>query len=238
MLQPQPLRIPLRWSFFFVSINAAMVAKLVRDSQPIVLTEEEETLHVQSFAPLSRKQFKRLMDAGERITYAGDTLLTEEGVARPELLFILRGTADMTVKGKHTSTLNEGAFPNSLAFQRAGWVDDTARTASHRDLFWPAAYGTVRCQGEVHAIVWKKDELFALVDAQPEMRQAMDHVIVEAIMRRLLSNPDGANMKDYLRVISQSWAAQEVRKRKIRMMETRPPSPSTSSSLISRVSRS
>ena len=120
----------------------------------------------------------------------------------------------------------------------AGWVDDTARTASHRDLFWPAAYGTVRCQGEVHTIVWKKDELFALVDAQPEMRQAMDHVIVEAIMRRLLSNPDGANMKDYLRVISQSWAAQEVRKRKIRMMETRPPSPSTSSSLISRVSRS
>ena len=46
--------------------------------------EDVETLHVQSFAPLSRKQFKRLMDAGERITYAGDTLLTEEGVARPE----------------------------------------------------------------------------------------------------------------------------------------------------------
>lgn len=219
-LQPQPLRIPLRWSLFFVSINALMVAKLIDESMPVELTAEEEALHVASFAPLSRKQFKRLLDAGECMTFADEVLLTEEGVARPELIFILRGKADMTVNGKHTSTLSAGAFPNSLAFQRAGWRDDTVRTASHRDLFWPQAYGTVRCQGEVEAIVWSKDKLFALLDAQPEMRQSMDHVIVEAIMRRLLSNPDGANIKDYLRVISQSWAAQEVRKRKIRTMET------------------
>ena len=46
----------------------------------------------------------------------------------------------------------------------------------------------------------------------------MDHVIVETLVRRLLSSRDGANIKDYLRVISQSWAAQEVRKRKIHMM--------------------
>lgn len=126
----------------------------------------------------------------------------------------------MTVKGKHTSRLSVGAFANSLAFQRAGWRDDTVRTASHRDLFWPEAYGTVKCDGEVHAIIWPKEELFSLLDSQPEMRQCMDHVIVEAIMRRLLSNPDGANTKDYLRVIAQSWAAQDVRKRKIRMMAT------------------
>ena len=220
-LQPQPLRIPLRWSLFFVSINAAMVAKLIHERMPVELTDEEEALHVASFAPLSRKEFKRLLDAGERVTFADDALITEEGVARPELFFILRGTADMTVQGKHTSTLSVGAFPNCLAFQRAGWRDDTVRTASHRDLFWPEAYGTVRCQGEVHAIVWRKETLFALLDSQPEMRKSIDHVIVEAIMRRLLSNPDGANMKDYLRVISQSWAAQEVRKRKIHTMETK-----------------
>ena len=96
--------------------------------------------------------------------------------------------------------------------------DETARTASHRDLFWPAAYGTVRCDGDVVAIVWPKEELFGLLDSQPEMRQRMDHVIVETLVRRLLSSRDGANIKDYLRVISQSWAAQEVRKRKIHMM--------------------
>jgi hypothetical protein len=48
------------------------------------------------------------------------------------------------------SRLDRGAFPNCLAFQRAGWRDEhPVRTASHRDLFWPAAYGTVTCEGEV-----------------------------------------------------------------------------------------
>lgn len=217
-LQPRPLRIPLRWSMFFVSVNVAMIMHLVNERLPVELSPEEETLHVASFAPLSRKQFKRLLDIGQRVTFSDGTLLTEEGVARPELLFIVHGSANMTVKGKHTSRLNAGAFPNSLAFQRAGWQDDTVRTASHRDLFWPAAYGTVRCDGDVVAIVWPKEELFGLLDSQPEMRQRMDHVIVETLVRRLLSSRDGANIKDYLRVISQSWAAQEVRKRKIHMM--------------------
>ena len=31
----------------------------------VELSEQEEALHVASFAPLSRKQFKRLLDAGE-----------------------------------------------------------------------------------------------------------------------------------------------------------------------------
>ena len=68
--------------------------------------------------------------------------------------------------------------------------------------------------------MWSKEKLFNLMESMPEMRQSMDHVIVEAIMKRLLSTPDGANMKDYMKVISQSWAAQEVRKRKIHAMET------------------
>lgn len=219
-LQQRPLHIPLRWSIFFVGINACMLAQLVLEQQPVSLSDEEENLHVASFAPLSRKQFKNLMAIGEPVTFEDGARLTEEGVARPELLFILSGTARMTVGGKATSVLRAGAFPNSLAFQRAGWQDDTARTASHRDLFWPAAYGTVTCAGEVRAIVWPKDALMALLDSQPEMRKCMDHVIVEAIMRRLLSTPDGANIKDYLRVISQSWAATEVRQRKIRVMQT------------------
>jgi len=218
--QQRPLRIPLRWSFFFVAINAAMLAQLVLEQRPVVLSEEEEALHVACFAPLSRKQFQRLLAIGRRVTYEDGTRLTEEGVARPELLFIASGAANMTVGGKPTSRLRAGAFANSLAFQRAGWEDHTVRTASHQDLFWPAAYGTVRCDGEVCAIVWQKDELLALLDSMPEMRRSMDHVIVEAIMRRLLSTPDGANIKDYLRVISQSWADSAVRQRKIRMMQT------------------
>ena len=70
----------------------------------------------------------------------------------------------MTIDGKHTSTLARGAFPNCLAFQRAGWRNDACvRTAGHKDLFWPAAYGTVTCRGEVAALRWRKDELLARI---------------------------------------------------------------------------
>ena len=186
-LQAQPLRIPLRWSMFFVMINAAMVAKLVLDQLPIKLSEDEETLHVRSFAPLSRAQFKRLLDIGERVTFADGTCMTEEGISRPELFFIVTGSANLTVKGKITSRLGPGSFPNALAFQRTGWEDDRVRTASHRDLFWPAAYGTARCNGNVEAIVWRCDSLFKLLDSEPEMRQRMGHVVVEAIVRPCLS---------------------------------------------------
>jgi hypothetical protein len=53
------------------------------------------------------------------------------------------------------------------------------------------------------------------------MRQRMDHIVVEAILRRLLQNPEGAHVKDYVRVISQSWAESSVRKRKLHTMVTR-----------------
>ena len=217
-LQKQPLRIPLRWSIFFVGINLAMAVQLVSERLPIELSAEEEVLHVASFAPLSRMQFKRLLAIGERVVFSDGDRITEERVVCPDLIFITSGIADMSVNGKHTSRLTRGAFPNCLAYQRAGWRDDhPVRTASHRDLFWPSAYGTVTCQGEVAAIVWRKDDLLALLDSNPEMRQRMDHMCVEAIMRRLLRNPDGANVKDYLRVISQSWADSAVRKQKLQM---------------------
>ena len=219
-LQPRPLRIPLRWSALFVGVNLAMIAKLVMDALPVELTEEEETLHVVSFAPLSRKQFRNLLDIGERVTFPDGAKLTQEGVACTDLIFIVRGNADMTVRGKHTSRLSTGSFSNSLAFTRTGWQDDTARTASHRDMFWPSAYSTTTCKGEVEAVVWRKDALMALLDSSPDMRQRMDHMVVEAMMRRLFNSPDGANIKDYLRVISQSWADQAVRKRKLQTMQT------------------
>ena len=64
------------------------------------------------------------------------------------------------------------------------------------------------------ALRWKKDELLALLEAAPELRQRMEHVALEAIMRRLLRDTDGAHVKDYLKVIRQSWADADARKHK------------------------
>ena len=78
--QQHPLRIPLKWSVFFVGINLAMVVQLAIDRLPVDLSEDEEALHVASFAPLSRKQFKKLLAIGERVDFAEGERITEERV--------------------------------------------------------------------------------------------------------------------------------------------------------------
>ena len=181
-LHPRPLRIPLGWSAFFVLVNAVMAAKLMLDRVPPQLTEEEEELHIASFAPLNRKQFKMLLSAGEHVTYADGTTLTQEHEHCPRLYYIISGTADMYRSGKHRSWLERGAFPNSMSFLCTGWDASGARPA----------YGTIRCSGEVKVPVWESKSLLSLLDETPDMKQRMDHVVIEAIIRRLLNTPDGA----------------------------------------------
>jgi len=60
-LHERPLRIPFRWSVFFVVVNGVMALKLVRDRYPGAFGEEEESIYEGSFTQLSRGQFKRLM---------------------------------------------------------------------------------------------------------------------------------------------------------------------------------
>ena len=99
-LHRNPLRIPLRWSILLAGVNAAMVAKLVAEQLPVELSAEERALHAASFAPLSRRQCKQLLELGERVTFDDGDTLTEEGVVCPYLMLILEGAAHMRVDGR------------------------------------------------------------------------------------------------------------------------------------------
>lgn len=190
-------------------VNTGMAVMLFLDRVPPKLTEEEEGLHIDHFAPLTLKQFRALLDLGRRVTYSDGAELTHENESCHELYFILEGTADMSRKGKFTSRLGRGGFPNWMSFQRTDWDPE---------LEVPNAYGTIHCRGEMRCIVWDRKELQDLLDS--DMRQRMKNVVTESIVRRLLSTPEGANVQDYIGVISQGWADVAVRQRKIKSMLT------------------
>ena len=99
-LHRNPLRIPLRWSILLAGVNVTMVAKLVAEQLPVELSAEERALHAASFAPLSRRQCKQLLELAERVTFDDGDTLTEEGVVCPYLMLILEGAADMRVDGR------------------------------------------------------------------------------------------------------------------------------------------
>ena len=42
------------------------------------------------------------------------------------------------------------------------------------------------------------------------MRLRMDHVVIKSVIWRLLYDTGGADVKEYIRVISQGWADKEV----------------------------
>jgi len=213
-LRPQPLMLPLRWSAFFVMVNVSMATMLILNRMEPTLTEEEEELHIINFAPLTRKQFKALIDIGVRTTYPRGTFLTRTDEPCRKLYFILSGTTKMTdSSGKCTSRLQKGGFPNCMSFQRTGWNSSKRNTNC-------TAYGTIQCEGQVECIVWDDRELLALLDSSPndDMRLRMDHVVIEAVIRRLLHDIGGADVKDYIRVISQGWADKAVQQLKIQSM--------------------
>jgi len=220
-LRPVPLRIPLKWSLFFVVVNASMAAALVWDNLPPSLTPEEEDLHVNHFAPLGRKDFRKLMDLATMQSYNDGDLITIANEPCDKLFFILEGTANMkSLEGKHISKLQKGAFPNCMAFQRSGWNeignDDDATTNQQKR----HSYGTVTCQGPVTCLVWESQELLPWLAKDENLKLRMDHAIIEAVIRRLLVDSEGANVKDYIRVISQGWAHNSIQQRKIQTMLT------------------
>lgn len=164
-------------------VNGAMAIKFVLDEMPVVLTEEEEATYTQYFAPLTRKQFRKLIDLATVAEFHHGDLLTRVNEPCDKLYFILEGTATMKGEnGKHISALQVGSFPNCMSFQRCGW--DAKRRWSHdRDKNKPlnTSYATIKCEERVKCLVWDGTKLLNLLEQESSenggsMRLRLDHV--------------------------------------------------------------
>mmetsp|Transcript_34226 Transcript_34226/g.81881 ORF Transcript_34226/g.81881 Transcript_34226/m.81881 type:complete len:218 (+) Transcript_34226:601-1254(+) len=204
-----------------------MAIKFVMDEMPVVLSEEEEATYIQYFAPLTRKQFRRLIDLATIAEYHQGELLTRVNMPCDKLYLILEGTATMKGEnGKHISVLQRGSFPNCMSFQRCGW-DAKRRWSNDRDKNKPlnTSYATIKCEERVKCLVWDGTELLRLLDHESSenggsMRLRLDHVVVESMIRRLLVDSEGAKVTDYIKVISQGWADESAKDLKMQSMRT------------------
>jgi hypothetical protein len=79
LLHPRPLRIPLKWSAFFIAVNAGAACLLIADQWGGSLTEEEEHLYNEHFQMLTRGQFQKLLSLSITRPMADGTKLTVEG---------------------------------------------------------------------------------------------------------------------------------------------------------------
>ena len=144
LLHANPLRIPLRWSAFFVCVNFGMAVLIARERYPSGLTEQDEVLRSAFFDRLTPGDFVRLLALGERRELADGTTVTVQGKHCENLIFVERGIATLAVDGKHVANLERGGFINDVAFQQGAGA---------------GAYGTVVATGRLNVIAWEQSTL-------------------------------------------------------------------------------
>lgn len=169
-LHPRPLKIPLRWSAFFVLVNAAAASMLAMDRWGAPLSEEEEDLYQNHFAQLTKGQFYQLLSMGRKLRVPDGTVLTREGRACPRLYFIEKGTAKVFHHGAFASSVDCGGFVNDVAFQREE----------------EGAYGTIVAAGECSIIAWDQAELRGHLKGRSDMDRNIKYLLSEHLMKSLL----------------------------------------------------
>ena len=166
ILQPRPLRIPLRWSAVFVAANAIKGGLLALERWPTGMTEEDKALHESFFDRLTTSQFKELIDLGERLEVEQGVQLTKQHVTCSRLYFVEHGSATLLCNGERVATITRGGFVNDVSFQPSA---GTSRQAG--------AYGTAECDGRVRVISWDCAQLRSHLDQQPALAGSMRQVL-------------------------------------------------------------
>ncbi|EOD29734.1 hypothetical protein EMIHUDRAFT_456734 [Emiliania huxleyi CCMP1516] len=202
-LHERPLRIPFRWSVFFVVVNGVMALKLVRDRYPGAFGEEEESIYEGSFTQLSRGQFKRLMALATVETLPEGAVLTTERAACPHLYFVLDGSAQMRLNGEAVAVIGRGGFCNTLAYQRGELSPPPVPTPdpfeSKKRKPSPSlalagepgtpAYGTIRGRSPMRVVRW---ELAALRDLTAAGVHVQDYLGAKPTLRPSLTEAQEA----------------------------------------------
>jgi len=171
-LHARPLRIPLRWSAFFVAVNVAMVVQLARERWPGGLSDDDTQLMHAFFADtLSPSQFKQLLQLGERRTLPRGTRLTTEAEVCERLYFLESGRARLSVHGDEVAVVHRGGFVNDVAFQQGEGS---------------AAYGTVDSLDEVGVIAWDVTTLRRALETDPALGRLVNTVLVRSLVGQLL----------------------------------------------------
>lgn len=181
-LQAKPLKIPLRWSFVFVLINAGAAGLLVLDQFGARLTPEETHLFAAHFQEyLTRGQFYQLLQLAHSQRIPSGTTLTTEGQVSPHLYFLVKGQAKVYHHKTFAAYVDQGGFVNDVAFQRQQQQRREGKTEKQ-----DGAYGTVITNGDTQVLVWDTTELQEKLAGRPELDRNLKFLLSRHLMKSLL----------------------------------------------------
>ncbi len=146
ILREEPLWSAVLWQSAFVAINGVNLAWLLREQQPVPLTDEQEHLHNLVFRALTHRQLLRLVDLGKWKEAEPGEVLIRSGAAPEHLLLIVQGQADVYVEGELIAQLVHGRFAGEM-----GLLSDEVASAD------------VLAVGPIRYLSWKSSDLRKLM---------------------------------------------------------------------------
>lgn len=116
------------------------------------------------FSALSAQQLARLMEAAEVTEHGPGEALTEEGAIGYRFYLLLDGSAVIERTGATVATIGAGDFVGEIALLGGG-----------------RSTATVRCQEPTRCLTLRREEFWAVLEAEP----AIALRILEVVARRL-----------------------------------------------------
>lgn len=114
--QPSPLWSAMFWQAAFFVINGVNLTILLLERRPVILTEEQQRLHLMTFHRMSpREMLKVLRIAQWHELESGEAMITE-GDFINRLMLIYEGTARVTLEGRFKAHLGPGEFVGEMSY--------------------------------------------------------------------------------------------------------------------------
>ncbi len=163
------------WRVVFILLNLTWITLLLRERRPAHLTAEERKLHGLALRTLKPREVRRLFDAGEWCTFDESDLIQRQGESYGPLQLIASGRARIVKDGRRIAEIGVGNFVGAIPF----FTHETALV----DVI--ATEGT-------RLVSWKGAVLQPMIDRNPDLKVALQAVVVGELARYLkdVTDPD------------------------------------------------
>ena len=158
----------LVWQAAFLGVNLVNSAILMRERQPVELTEEQRRLHTQVFSLFTARQMLRILRAGEWRDAESDETLIASGDTDMRLVLVIDGRLGIHRDGECLTHLSDGQFAGEMGLLSGRPATADAITAT-----------------PTRQIVWQRDRLQRLWQRQPELQRLFESTLSLDLVHKL-----------------------------------------------------
>ncbi len=175
LIADHPLWVGILWNFCFIVINLGQILYSLIERGQLKFRPEEMELYETVFNRFSLLEYKKLLRLAHWQNLNAFHDITKEGEDIDSVVLIFNGLVSVQKAGREVAQLKDGNIIGEMSFLQGG-----------------AATATTRTLVPTRILQWKKDDLRALLDRNPNMGLAMQSVFNTELIYKLVK-------KDYER---------------------------------------